>query len=148
MTESSSSPVWIAWTIWAGSLGGLATLLLLTHFFPDGLTPNPSTSVPILELRTMGYMLSIILLPIIGGIHQGFGKSHATDPSVSASDTETPAPAPSNLRFFLALTLAESIGIYGMVLLQMGDTLQTFYIFLLVSAIAISLHRPSLKIPA
>ena len=148
MTESSSTPAWVAWIIWAGSLGGLATLLLLAHFSPDGLMLNPSTSVPVLELRTTGYVLSIMLFPIIGGIHRGFGKSHAADPSVSGTDAATEATVPSNLRFLLALTLAESIGLYGIFLLHMGDTLQTFYIFISLSAIAISLHRPRLEMPA
>jgi hypothetical protein len=88
-----------------------------------------------------------MLFPIIGGIHRGFGKSHAADRLVSESDAKTAAPVTSNLRFFLSLTLAESIGLYGMFLFQIGDTLQTFYIFILLSAIAISLHRPRLEIP-
>ena len=89
-----------------------------------------------------------MLFPIIGGIHRGFGKSHASDRMVSESDAETAAPVTRNLRFFLSLTLAESIGLYGIFLLHMGDTLQTFYIFISLSAIAISLHRPKLEMPA
>ena len=42
----------------------------------------------------------------------------------------------------VSLGLSESIGIYGFVLFLLGDDLQTLYIFIGISALAIYVHRP------
>ncbi|MBU2499127.1 MAG: hypothetical protein KKE57_09510 [Proteobacteria bacterium] len=42
----------------------------------------------------------------------------------------------------ISLALSESIGIYGLVLFFLGDSLRTLYTFIGISALAIIYHRP------
>jgi len=42
----------------------------------------------------------------------------------------------------VSLALSESIGIYGLVLFLLGDSFQTLYIFISISALAMFFYRP------
>jgi hypothetical protein len=45
----------------------------------------------------------------------------------------------------VSLALSESIGIYGFVLFLLGDSFQTLYTFIAVSALAMIFYRPKRK---
>lgn len=57
-----------------------------------------------------------------------------------------PGEAPAKSRYLVtvlvSLGLAESLGIYGLILFVMGDDYNTLYIFSLLSLLAMFLYRP------
>jgi hypothetical protein len=73
------------------------------------------------------------------------GRSGGSEPMSSRP------PSLSNQPLFLgeyttamivSLALSESIGIYGLVLFLLGDSFQTLYIFISISALAMFFYRP------
>lgn len=143
MNAAPRTPFLIAWMIWATFLAGLVGLLLLVEIQQETLGAALEPGFSILWLRTLGYFVAIVLFPIIGGI-----KKHAKGEPTTVSDliVRSPQAHPSTDRYIsgliLAFALAEGIGILGFILFLFGDTPQTLYIFIGLSALAMILHRP------
>lgn len=135
----------LSWAVWSLALAFLAALLLAARLQPMPLNGMIKAEIPILWLRTIAYLCAIVLFPLIGEIKRRIEVSHrdrSKDPNIPADQaTQARSSLPS---LIIALVVAESIGILGFALFLLGDTLQTLYIFLGMSALGLLLHRPKL----
>jgi uncharacterized membrane protein len=137
----------LAWTIWTSFLAGPVVLLLLARFQQERLEGVLPTDIPIVWLRTLSYLFTIILFPIIGGIKRRMERKNAAEAVAAGSLAEKPFPIARNLTgLIVALALAETIAILGLFLFLIGDSLQTLTIFIGLSALAMLLHRPAAQL--
>ena len=130
----------LAWAVWAGFLAGLLSMLCFAYFQQDRLGAIVRLEFSIIQLRTFGYAFAIGLFPIIGAIRRRIQSQIPTMRRTSENRLFNRDLA----GLILGLALAESIGIAGFLLFQVGDDLNTLYIFVGLSALAMILHRPKL----
>lgn len=143
MRQAWKARFFLAWSIWTSFLIGPVLLLLLARFQQERLGGSLQADFPVLWLRTVAYLITIILFPLIGALKRLIERNNAR---VAAAVHPTEKSLVSGSYFaglVLALALAESIAILGFVLFLFGDNLQTLYIFLGLSGLAMLLHRPA-----
>ena len=132
----------VSWAIWTSFLLGPVGLYLLVRLQANQLNGMLQAEISILSLKTFGYLFAIVLFPFIGDIKRRLERkreqaSQTTNPAIRSRETRSRLPS-----LIIALSLAESIGILGFILFLFGDSLQSFYLFLGMSALGILLHRP------
>ncbi|MGR9107331.1 MAG: hypothetical protein ACU843_10430 [Gammaproteobacteria bacterium] len=122
---------------------GPALLIVLIRLQHDSLGASLHPEYPIVWLRTFGYALAIILFPIIGGIRRRAERKQQVEPHCADTAPQSCARSgPYLAGLVVSLILAEVIALFGFYLFLCGDNLQTVYIFIGLSILAILLQRP------
>ncbi len=125
------------WLILAGMVMMLAIIVLLCEFAADQIRPGLAPEPPVL-VRTILYGVAIVTFPITNLLRHIMVRLNQT----------MPGDAPANARYLstvlVSLSLAESLGIYGLILFILGDNYNSLYIFSLLSLLALFLYRPKL----
>ena len=143
MNPQGRRAFFLAWAVWASFLLGLLSLLCFAYFQQSRLGAMVRPEISIIWLRTFGYVFAIVLFPIIGAIGRRIERQISTLPRT----TETRLYTRYLVGLILLLALAESIGIVGFLLFLSGDDLNTLYIFVGLSALAMILYRPKVEFP-
>jgi hypothetical protein len=127
----------IIWVIWSFMLLSLCIYVLVCHLLKTdlwGIVDIGDT------LTTLKYVLLIVSFADFGLIHfmrkMILSSSPKRYPSVIGQYTTA---------IIVSLALAESIGIYGLVLFFLGSDYQTLYIFNVLAAIAMVIYRPKME---
>ena len=135
------------WIMWAAIMGTLFIYVFICHQFGDEIRRNMSQNAPIPLLRNIFYGIAVITL-FLSHFLKRYMLSGTSGGSLSKSaisglrQNQPTVLAKYTNVLIVSLALSEGIGIYGFVLFLLGDSFQTFYIFIGISALAIYLHRP------
>jgi len=135
------------WFIWAAMLGSLLMYMFLCHQLGVGFKSTGDYNLPIGLLRMilagmgvfaliMAYFLRRSMLTVRAGLP----KARLVERMVEWN--APPFMAKYATAVIVSLALAESIGIYGLVLFLLGGGFKTLYIFIVVSALAMVFYRP------
>ena len=135
------------WIIWAGIMGSLLIYVFICHQFGDQIRRDINPNFPLPLMRNILYGIGIITLFLTHFLKRFMlgGTFSGTLSKPSRSDQHSNQPpflAKYSTALIVSLALSESIGIYGLVLFLLGDSFQTLYIFIGISALAIYVHRP------
>jgi len=132
------------WIIWAALMGSLLIYVFICHQFGDEIRRDMGQNFPLPLMRNILYGIAIITLFLTHFLKR-FLLSGTSIGTLLKSTQITNQPlflAKYSTALIVSLALSESIGIYGFVLFLLGDDVQTLYIFIGVSALAIYAHRP------
>lgn len=116
--------------IWWAMLTSLIIYLIVCRVVGDQVRPE-TVSVPLDLMRNILLAVSIAELAAVGFFRRRF----------------TAAAGPGDLQkltvvFIASFAIAESVGLYGLVLYLLGDSEGTLYMFLLISAAALVWFKP------
>jgi hypothetical protein len=135
------------WLIWAAMLGNLLIFIFVCRQLGEGFRGTGGSDVPVGLLRSIFFVLAAAEL-IMSYYLRRFWLKTRPEAARAAMGRRT---AILNRPFFvvqyttvvvISLALAESIGIYGLVLFLLGGGFKTLYIFIAVSALAMVFYRP------
>jgi len=130
--KNQLTPHWSVLAIMASLLIGFNWL---SHLSIIELTISLSLDQRIL-IRTILYALAIILFPLVNLLRYILLRLNQTMPG------ETSAARRYLMTILVTLTLMTSIGSFGFVMFLLGDGYNTLYIFTLLGALGLFLHRP------
>ena len=122
--------------IWVAMLGALGVYVAIGEV----LTPSVA-SPPEPYLRYACYAAALAQLVAIPFIRRTMlaGKLGATD---RGGQGDAPGAGAYLTAVIVSLALAESIGLYGLVLVALGFPVQVLHEFVFISAVALVIHRP------
>jgi F0F1-type ATP synthase membrane subunit c/vacuolar-type H+-ATPase subunit K len=137
----------VLWIIWGAMVVTLGIYVLICHLVGDGIRQSVDLDFPLGLLRNILYGVGIFTL-FLAHFLRRFILAPRSDGSGSMS--LKPPPLKDQLTvigkytsaMLLSLALSESIGIYGLVLFFLGDSFQTLYIFIGISALGMFHYRP------
>jgi len=135
------------WVIWAAMLGSLLIYIFVGHQLGEGFIGTERTELPISLLRKICAVLAA------GAILTGYylrrvtlkGRSGAARSAMARRATalnQPPFVTHYTSIIIVSLACAESVGIYGLILFLLGDSFQTLYTFIGISALAMVFYRP------
>lgn len=134
-----SSEMTAAWSLWFAMLTPLAVYLLIVLEPGERLKPAPEASIIV---RTLFYAIAIVAFPVMNWLRRlMLGRNRSANAAVQA-ETDRHIFGRYLGALAVSLALAEGIGILGLTLFVLGDSRQTFTIFLFLSALAMVLYRP------
>jgi len=127
----------LPWFILAGMVLMLAGMVLVCEFAAEQIRTVVPAGPPVL-IRTILYGVAIVTFPITNLLRYIMVRLNQTMPG------DKPARSRYLKTVLVSLSLAESPGIYGLLLFVLGDDYNTLYIFSLLSLLAVFLYRPKL----
>ena len=135
------------WFIWAAMLSTLLIYITLCHLLGEGFKASSGPELPISLLRKIFFGLAAVVLIASYYLRRSNLKSQprasaATIVKTSFALNQPPFVGLYIARVIVSLAFSESIGIYGLVLFLLGDSFQTLYTFIGVSALAMVFYRP------
>jgi hypothetical protein len=135
------------WVIWAAMLVSLVIYIFVCLQLGEGLMDDEGAELPIGLLRKILLGVAAAELIMSYYLRQFMLKgrsSNAGENSARQSSTLNQPPFVSHYTVIviISLALADSIGIYGLLLFLLGDSLQVFYTFIGISALAMVFYRP------
>ena len=116
----------------AVSLASLMLILVVCHIYGEKIQIGLDEEQRVI-IRTVLYIVAITTLPLMKFFR------HVT---LRLGKNEKTVKARYLLTTTMMMIIAESIAIYGFVMFVLGDNYNTLYIFTMISALAMFLHRP------
>ena len=137
----------VMWIIWGAMVGSLGIYILVCHLLGDQIRRSMGPDFPLKLLRNIFFGIVIVTLIAIHFIRKFILGKKSSDPGpVPAAPPSPQDPstiyAKYTVAMIISLALCESIGIYGLVLYFLGDSFQTLYTFVGISAAAMFYYRP------
>jgi len=87
-------------------------------------------------IRTVLYVIAIILFPLINLLRHILLRLNQTMPS------DNPAKNRYLMTTIVTISLIEIVGFFGLVMFVLGDEFNTLYIFSVLGALGLFIHRP------
>ncbi|MDD2758780.1 MAG: hypothetical protein PHH11_00650 [Methylomonas sp.] len=117
----------------------MMTLLIaynvVCHLWPDDIKINLGEAQREL-IRTILYVIAIILFPLTNLMRHVLLRLNQTMPGAKAAER----------RYFMTVIVTqgmiEPVGLFGLLMFILGDDFNTLYIFTVLGALGIYLHRP------
>ena len=137
----------VLWIIWGAMVVSLIIYVLICHVVGEGIRQSVNVDFTTDMLRNILYAIGIFTLFLAHFLRKFILRSR-TGNSGSMSSKPPPLNDPSSvmgkytIAMLLSLAFSESIGIFGLVLFFLGDSLQTLYIFIGISALGMFHYRP------
>jgi len=128
----------LAGIIRAIGLMSLLTLVAICHIYTDTIQIKIEESDRIV-LRTILYMLAILTFPLMKFMRHVLLRLNQRGRS------ERPAKSRYLITIIISMAVAESMGIYGFIMYTLGDSFNTLYIFVGLSALAMFLYKPNIN---
>lgn len=125
----------LAGVIRAMALLSLIALVVTCHFYKDKIQINIDQQQREI-IRTVLYVVAITTFPLMK-----FMRHVLLRLSLKASGNST-AKSRYLLTIIVSMAVAESIGMYGFIMYVLGDSFNTLYIFVGLSALAMYLYKP------
>ena len=137
----------VLWIIWGAILISLFVYVLVCHLAGDQIRQNLNPDMPLTLFKNILYAASVLTLLISYFVRKAVLSVRSSSTRTRSSNISQQPAQPAfmgkyTVAMIVSLALSESIGIYGVVLFFMGDSLQTLYTFIGVSAMAMILYRP------
>lgn len=135
---------------WAALLFSLLVYVLICHVGGEEIRAAVSPDFPRELLRNILYFIAVAELIIAYFLRKFILKPTVSRPQSSFIQHEQDGGigvvvSKYMVAVLVSLAISESIGIYGLVLYLLGDELQTLYIFVAVSALAMFYFRPKME---
>ena len=135
------------WVIWAAMLGSLLIYVIICHQLGEGLMGAEGDELPIGLLRKIFFGVTAAELIITYYLRRFMlkGRSSASGSTIvkgSVAMSQPPFVGQYTSVVIISLAFSESIGIYGLVLFLLGDSFQTLYTFIGISALTMVFYRP------
>jgi len=135
------------WIIWAAMLASLLVYVFICSQFAEEIRRAESTDFPIGLLRNLFYAAAAVIVLITHFLRKLMLSTRFSNPGGKVFVTGAASNQPSFLGQYtiatiVSLALSESIGIFGFVLFLLGDSMQTLYIFVGISALAMFFLSP------
>ncbi len=122
----------------AMSLISLIILVAVCHFYTDSIQIRIEEDDRIV-LRTIFYVLAILTFPIMKFIRHVLLRLN------QISTSESSAKSRYLTTIIISMVISESMGIYGFIMYILGDSFNTLYIFVGLSAFAMFLYKPDIN---
>ncbi len=127
--------------IWQAMLGSLAVYLFICLQFEDTLRKPMGDEFPLSVIKNALCVAAAVEILLIAFVRRFMLKT-----ALRKSDAKKRLNADPLARYTVivvfSLAIAESIGIYGLMLFMLGEDFQTLYIFLFAAALMLFWHRP------
>lgn len=136
--EQLQSDLLLAGVVRAAGLMSLVAMVTICHFYGTKIQLEVDEQLRVL-IRTALYMVAIITLPVMKFIRHvllRLNQIRVSDKSPKSRYLMT---------IIVSMAVAESIGLYGFVMYLLGDSFNTLYIFVGLSALAMFLYRPQVE---
>jgi uncharacterized integral membrane protein len=135
------------WVIWAAMLGSLLIYIFICHQLGEGFMGTERTELPIGLLRKIFFGVTAAELIMTYYLRRFMLKGRPSVASINTARGSSTLDQPPFIGHYssvviISLAFSESIGIYGFVLFLLGDSFQTLYTFIAVSALAMLFYRP------
>ena len=137
----------VLWLIWAAIFASLFIYFFIAHVLGEEIRQNQNLNLPIPLLRNILMGVGIVTIFVIQFLRK-FMLARGSD-GFSLKTHESDAVTHTNLfvsrystAIVISLALSECIGIYGLVLFLLGDSLQTFHMFIGAAAVVMFVYRP------
>ena len=140
----------VMWIIWGAMIASLLIYVLLCHFLGEEIRSNIKTRLDIKLLRNILFVVAACELGFIYYIRKIMlsirGAGSESTPVQQESVVELSSYSGKYITaMIVSLALADSIGIYGLVLYLLGDNFQTLYIFIGISGVTMFYYRPKME---
>jgi magnesium-transporting ATPase (P-type) len=135
------------WVIWGAMLGSLFIYIVVCYVLGEGFVSAEESNLPIGLLRKILAVIGVVVALVAYFMRRSIlsGKNRIPQPKPVERTAEwntIPFVAKYVAAVIVSLAMSESIGIYGFVLFLLGDSFQTLYTFMVVSALAMVFYRP------
>jgi hypothetical protein len=135
------------WVIWAAMLGSLFIYIVVCHILGEGFGGVEGSDLPIGLLKKILAGMGVVVVLLAYFMRQSMlsVRTEVLQPKPverTAGWNTIPFVAKYVAVVIVSLAMSESIGIYGFVLFLLGDSFQTLYTFIAVSALAMVFYRP------
>lgn len=125
----------LAWLVAGIMLAMLATYLVICHVLGSELQ-QPLPEAQRVLIRTVLYGIAIVSFPVTNLLRHIQLRLNQTMPGGN------PAKSRYLVTVIVSLSLIESIGVFGFIMFILGDSFNTLYIFIGMSALGLFLYRP------
>jgi len=137
----------VMWIIWGAMVGSLVIYIVICYLIGDQIRRPMGPGFPLVLLRNILFGIGIVALIASHFIRKFIlGKPSGGPGPVTTSQPSPQDPAKTYAKYTIAiiisLALCESVGIYGLVLFFLGDSFQTMYTFMIISAVGMFYYRP------
>ena len=133
--QQLQSDLLLAGVIRALALLSLIALVVISNIYSDKIQLAMDEQQRVL-IRTVLYVVAIMTFPIMKFLRHVLLRLNQ-----KATGNSTPKSR-YLLTIIISMAAAESIGIYGFVMFVLGDSYNTLYIFIGLSALAMFLYKP------
>jgi hypothetical protein len=143
--EAINKGMRILWFFWAAMLVTLLMYMFTSHQPDVGFKNTGGHNLPIGLLRMILAALGVFALIRAYFLRRSMLTVRAGLPKARLVERILNVPpfmAKYAAAVIISLALSDSIGIYGLVLFLLGDSFQTLYTFIGVSALAMIFYRP------
>ncbi|QPK62781.1 hypothetical protein IVG45_18405 [Methylomonas sp. LL1] len=124
------------WLICASMLLLLLAYNIFCHVWADPFRLNLEESQRVL-IRTVFYAITIALFPLTNLVRHILLRLNQTMPG------EKPAEQRYLVTIIATQSMIETVSLFGLVMFILGDDFNTLYIFSLLGAVGIYLHKPN-----
>ena len=140
--ESFKSDLISSW-LFQGIMILLLGVYLITCLFYGDQLQNPMPEAQRILIRSLLYLLAIITFPLTNLIRHIQLRLNQTMPFLD-NDGRVVAKKRYFFTTMVSMLLIESVGLFGFLMFIWGDTANTLYIFISLSALGMYLYRPKL----
>ena len=135
------------WVIWAAMLLSLLMYIFICHQPGIGSKGVGGSDFPLGLLRNILFGVGVATWILAYFMRRFMLSVRAGDPKQKPVERIVKGDGPPFIAKYVtavivSLALSESIGIYGFVLFLFGDSFQTLYTFMVISALAMVFYRP------
>ena len=140
----------VMWIIWGAMMVSLLVYIFVCHFVGEEIRDSMKIDVDIKLLRNIFFVVAACELGVIYYIRKIMLGVRPAVSEITPVQHESELNRPSYSGKYLtamviSLAIAESIGIYGLVLFFLGDSFQTLYLFMGISAVTMFYYRPKIE---
>lgn len=133
--KQASNPFILQWIIIGLFVCLLIAYQIICHFFATDIQVNMNEDQRVL-IRSIFYIIAIILFPFANLLRHILLRLNQTMPGDTSATT----------RYFttvlVSLMTVEIVGVFGLIMFILGDSYNTLYIFTILAALGLFLHRP------
>ncbi len=133
------------WIIWAAMLGSLAIYVIVCHVMTDKIKIDMGPDFPFTVFKNILYLIAALELVILHFMRKFMLKVRSSKQiEISASDYKS-ILSKYTTALMVSLAIADSIGIYGVILFFIGRDFHGLYLFITISAMAMFIYRPKIE---
>ena len=145
--EKLEKGMMVLWIIWGAMLVSLGIYILVCYFLGQQYEPAVSENFPFDMMKNILYVISLATFILIHFLRKQMTKMRPSGPLPSAAEDPEAHPAIGKyaVAFIVSMALADSIGIYGVVLFLLSLNYKVLYTFVLISAATMVFYRPKLE---
>lgn len=135
------------WIIWGAMFTSLCIYIAICHLLEPTWIAVATPDFPVDTLKNLLYAAAFIILLLSNYIRKYIMKSHSSarltsSDHITSMTTMPPVLIRYQIAVLISLALSESIAIFGIIIFLLTKDMNTFYIFIAISAAAMLYHVP------